>query len=736
MMAAFTGCMYWKYPGFVTDSWIQFRQSPFPEFVDQYTFFMYFGDYYGKLRENPDTGMYDFGPVVAEHDSGGGDDFERGMLAYHAGDFQVAVEKIEAGIAQRGETENRLYWLGLSYQRLAEQDNCAKHCQAGSSSKFCSLPIVRTHTVKAPSTRAARVFEKLLDEYDSQNTLYRWLLNFSHMTLGDFPDGVPARYRITGDLVDTYYGQKAKQTKARYAHIVLQERAAEMGINSNDCGKGVAVEDFDRDGFLDIITGGTFSALRYYRNIEGRTFEDQTVEAGLAGVTQSHIISAADYDNDGWMDLFVARPFHHFRFFRNNRDGTFKDVTFSSGLLPGPPDEHTAVYSCASTWGDVNNDGYLDLFVSQFGQTIPFMKGLLARKATRSRLYLNVASQQEGVPRRFKDVTDAFGLGPLVDDKIIMCAPFGDYDGDGWTDLYLSSFMGQSVLLHNDGGKRFTKTDLITTPRSGFMAAFLDVNHDGRLDLFHAAAATAMTSTNAAVFDCGSARSTSAIYLQTNDRFVERPDLFDGGMRIGSMGVAYGDINNDGACDFYFGTGNVEGAFVLPNAFFIGQTDGRQPTGLTTNASMLNGLGSVQKGHAIVFFDFDHDGDQDIYQSLGGMWPGDKWPNQFFVNESQLENSWVKIRLRGRQTNYYGVGAWIRVFAKTASGEELVRRVYMHNNTGFGSAPYLAHIGLMDADTIERVEVQWPVSKTTKSYNVQIDSFHVLDEDGSVRAGF
>ena len=266
------------------------------------------------------------------------------------------------------------------------------------------------------------------------------------------------------------------------------------------------------------------------------------------------------------------------------------------------------------------------------------------------------------------------------------------------------------------------------------MSAFLDINHDGRLDLFHAGGAAAKTSTNCAVFDKGSNRSATAIYFQTEDgKFVERPDAFGGGFRIGTMGVAYGDINNDGAYEFYLGTGNPEGQFVLPNAFFMGEIDGRQPTGMMANASMLQGFGTIQKGHSIVFFDFDNDGDQDIYQSLGGMWPGDSWPNQFFVNETTSDNTWVKIRLRGRETNHRGVGAWIRVDAKTTGGDPIVRQVYMHNNTGFGSAPYLAHIGLKDAARIEKVTVRWPVSKTTKTYAVEIGKLSVLDENGAVR---
>jgi hypothetical protein len=161
---------------------------------------------------------------------------------------------------------------------------------------------------------------------------------------------------------------------------------------------------------------------------------------------------------------------------------------------------------------------------------------------------------------------------------------------------------------------------------------------------------------------------------------------------------------------------------------YLGQTAGTKCTDALTNISMLQGLGTIQKGHGIVFFDFDNDGDEDIYSSLGGMWPADKWPNQFFVNNSKTENNWVEIRLRGRRTNYFGVGATIRVIAENQKGEEIKRYYQMDNKTGFGSAPYLAHVGLMNANRIKSVEVYWPVSRCRETYQATLNALNTLDE--------
>jgi hypothetical protein len=391
-----------------------------------------------------------------------------------------------------------------------------------------------------------------------------------------------------------------------------------------------------------------------------------------------------------------------------------------------------------SAWGDVNNDGYLDLFLAQLGQRFPLSKGLLARQPASSRLYLNVPGESGSPRRSFVDATTEFGLDAFVSDQTFFGAAFGDYDGDGWIDLFLSSpVLARSTLLRNQEGKRFVRSDAITTTRAGFTAAFLDVNHDGRLDLFHGGHGPAKSNVDRTVFGVGSDRFGSAVFVQDeHGRFQERTDVFRGDMPIGTMGASFGDFNNDGAYEFYLGTGNPEPAFVLPNLMYLGDIEGRQPTGFMSNVTMMNGFGTIQKGHGIVFFDFDRDGDQDMYSSLGGMWPGDSWPNQFFKNNSPQKNAWVKLRLRGRQSNYYGVGAMIRVDAETLAGDAVVRYYYMNNKTGFGSAPYLAHIGLMDAARVVRVDVTWPGSNSNTTFDdVEIGRLNVLDEDGHSQVG-
>ncbi len=712
------------FPGFSQGLLADLRLASWNENYQQYRFLYYYAEMYARLQRLDPEGWVGLPPPSAKES-----DLQKGLVSFHRGEFAQAARQVRSHIRRQGESESALFWLANALMRQAEADNCLASLAAGNGmhegdlTRMCSLPLEFPHHKEQASRQAAVLLEKLLDDYSPQDPLYRWLLNFCYMTLGGYPEEVPKRYRIQNAFTESFYGDGKRQANSRHAGLDFRDRARHLGVDTLDAGKGVAVEDFDGDGWMDIVTGGTFGPLRYYRNLQGRAFRDATAEAGLDGILQPYIISAADYDNDGWMDLFASRPFQHFQLMRNRGDGSFEDVTFSSGLLQAEPGPDQAVYSCVSAWGDVDNDGDLDLMLAQFGQKLPFSRGLLARRPMPSRLFLN----QSG---RFVDGTARWGLEDILEDRIFLGAAFGDYDRDGWADLFLSSFTrGQSVLLRNLQGRRLEPTSLIPAGQPGFMAAFVDVDHDGRLDLFQGSQSPARIAVENTVFGRDPHLNAAKIFLQGAGGFSLRADLFRNPMPAGTMGANFGDLDNDGCYDFYLGTGNPESWYVLPNLMYRGELEGTGCTGRMSNISMLFGFGTIQKGHGIVFFDFDNDGDQDVYSSLGGMWPGDAWPNQLFVNQSSRWPSWVKIRLRGRRSNRFGLGAVIRVEAQDPSGEAIIRSHLMDNGTGFGSTPYLAHIGLMDADSIRRVEVAWPASGCRGLYEAQLGQLNWLDEE-------
>jgi hypothetical protein len=721
-----------SYPGMTDGLWHQMRYASFEESANLWYCIRYFLDLMEMLRWDPQTQIWSFRRTP----EAGLDDRQRSLLAFHRGEYSRAIALLERHLSKAGESEDGLFWLAMDYMRRAEAENCLAPLAgparaAHDPAAYCSLPLRSLHERRQDSRRAMQILERLLDRYGADNRLYLWLLNFSAMTVGDYPQEVPARFRIRTPFIDTFYGRRAEETRRRYPWLHFTDRARDLGVESYGTGRGVAVEDFDRDGNLDLVTASMFGNLRYYRNEGGKRFAEATEEVGLGGVTQPLSLSAADYDNDGWIDLLVLRPFDHYRLFRNV-GGRFIDVTESSGLLDAKP-AGTIAASWFAAWGDIDNDGDLDLFVSSWAFRIPLVKGLVEKPRLDSKLFVNDRG-------RFRDATAEYGLADLVADRQFIGTAFGDYNGDGWPDLFLSGpIPGTSVLLRNVAGRRFVRQEGIPPLEAGFTAAFLDVNQDGRLDVFQGGFNDARTAVARAVFGArgrgGGFKMGSSLFLvQTPDgRFEKHADLFDDSASMSTMGTAYGDLDNDGCFDFYLGTGDPEPWFILPNLMYRGIERDGQCTGRMENISMLNGFGTVQKGHGIVFFDFDGDGDQDIFSTLGGMWPADVWVSQLFVNESDLHNQWTKIRLRGRRTNYYGVGVPLAVIARRPDGRRLVRYRQMDNGTGFGSAPYLAHVGLLDAVAIEGVEVYWPASRCRQTYPAALGRLNVLDEADCLR---
>ena len=712
-----------RYRGFMRAGVDYTLHSSLHERLNASFMLLYWMDWVG--RQTPDAqNFYTFDGTKASTP------FDHALTEYHKGNFAGAVRELQDDIAASGESEKRVFWLGLAQLRQGEAVNCLPNVMSGDHmmdmdhAQYCALPIRKFHQDPKYARAAAKTILHLIRTWGPNNRLYHWMLNYAAMVSNDFPQAVPAEYRVSPEFISRFYGAEKDKTERDFANIRFDERAAELGVNTFNTGRGVAVEDFDGDGFPDIVTGGSFDDLRYYHNNAGKGFEDWTERAGFKGYRQPFFMTVADIDNDGHPDLLVTRMFHDgVTLFRNKGDGTFEDVTAAWGL-PVKRDDNALSSSWAAAWGDVNNDGKIDLFISGMGMEIPLAGGLLSRPRFYSALYINEGG-------RFVERTAEYGLGDVVRDKYFIGAAFGDYDNDGYPDLYLSSpIVNESVLLRNTGGKGFEISSAYKHPNGGFVGSFVDINHDGRLDIFQGGFSDARSSIEMAMFGANPddyRTGKSAILVQQPDgQFTEAKGFFD--MPGGTMGASYDDIDNDGCYDFYLGTGSPEGWFIFPKLMFKGIPDGNGCSLRTANISMTNNLATVQKGHGIVFFDFNNDGLQDIYSSLGGMWPADRWPNQFFVNHSDVRNQYVKIRLRGRQTNSLGIGARIKVTAHDQAGAPIVRQVLVDQKTSFGSGPYLMHIGLGKAVAVDEAEVYWPVSRCRKGYPVRIGELNVLDE--------
>jgi len=566
--------------------------------------------------------------------------------------------------------------LALSYLRLGEQENCI----ANHNTERCLLPITSkgVHTLERGSRAAIEVYTDLLEaDLEDRNSL--WLLNLAYMTLGEYPEGVPQQWRVPPEAL------VAEADIGRFVDIAKLEGVDVMGLSG-----GVVMEDLTGDGLLDIMVSswGLRDPLRYFVNTGEGRFEDRSLEAGLEGLVGGLNMVHADYDNDGDVDILVLRGAwlsegHPNSLLRNRGDGTFEDVTVQAGL-------HSFYPTQTATWADFDNDGDLDLFI---GNESNPQAGRNFCEYFRNR--------GDGT---FEEVSADLGLRVAGYVKAVVS---GDYDNDGWMDLYVSRYRESNMLLRNMEGEGFEEIAEIAgvqEPIDSFPAWFWDYNNDGWQDIFVSGWRT-------------TAGDVAAEYMG-RPGFDEKPRLYhnngdgtftDVAAELGlsrvmyTMGSNFGDLNNDGWQDFYVGTGDPDLRALMPNRMFLNSGGERF---LEVTAS--GGFGHLQKGHGVAFGDIDQDGDQDIYAVMGGAFEGDLARNVLFENPGH-GNNWITLVLEGTTTNRSAVGARIRVDV----GSHSIYRVVTTGGS-FGASSLRQEIGLGRMDTIEAITVYWPASGTTQ----------------------
>ncbi|MBS1914008.1 MAG: CRTAC1 family protein [Bacteroidetes bacterium] len=629
-----------------------------------------------------------------------------------AGMTERAIEGIKNMLANPrlnpGEKPKLMDLLGIAYLRLGEQENCV----ANHTAQSCLMPIEAGgyHTIQRGSRSAIDVYKAILAEHPD-DIKSRWLLNIAYMTLGEYPEKVPPQYVIP-----------EKVFKSDYPLPRFHDIAPDVGLDVMNLAGGCCMEDFDNDGDLDLLVSswGVNDQIQYFRNNGDGTFTEQTKEAGLEGITGGINMFHADYNNDGFADVFVARGAWMGTYgnqpsslLKNNGDGTFTDVTIESGLLGFRPTEAVA-------WGDFDNDGWLDIFI---GCETTGLQGHPCE------LYRN---NHDGT---FTNVAHEAGVDFQ---SIVKSVHWGDYNNDGLIDLYVSNLAGPNKLFRNNGNRNgaWTFTDVaaqagVQEPEFSFPAFFFDYDNDGWLDIF----VSDFGGRPSGVFN-GLPVLMSVVGPVANDylgnpHMVTVPKLYhnnhDGTFTdvakemhldrtMFGMGCNFGDIDNDGFPDIYVGTGHPDLDALIPNRMFR-NAEGKVFQDVTT----AGGFGHLQKGHAIAFGDIDNDGDQDIFAVMGGAFEGDVARRCLFQNPGN-SNHWITILLEGTKANRCAIGARIKVTVQQAAGKD--RDIYVMAGTGgtFGSSSLQQEIGLGDARQIRSISIDWPGSHTRQTLkNVQMD---------------
>ena len=501
-------------------------------------------------------------------------------------------------------------------------------------------------------------------------------------------------------------------------------------------GCGAAFVDYDNDGWIDIVmlagkrrTGPTpaEATIRLYHNNRDGTFRDVTQRSGLGRSAWAFGITAGDYDNDGFDDLFITCWGQNI-LFHNNGDGTFSDVTAKAGLL------HPGVrFGTGCTWVDYDRDGRLDLFVSNYVVFDPdriqprgknpdcnwrgalVYCGPLGLPQEPCRLYHN---NGDGT---FTDVSERAGiLTPHPGYGLTAVA--ADFNGDGWPDIYVACDSSPSLLFRNNHDGTFTERGLESgvalnedgKEQAGMGIGLGDFDTDGHLDIFktHFSADT-------------------NILYRNNGKGIFRDVTTRAGLgvetRFVSWGAAIQDFDNDGLPDLFFTTGMVspEVERDLPDSPY------RTPSILFRNLGgdkfeeMLDLAGPAMKelhsSRGAAFGDFDNDGDMDIL--IMNM----NEPPSLFRNDTSGSSHWLKVLLIGVESNRSAIGAQVMV---TYGSRKQVQAVAAQSS-------YLSvndrrlHFGL-GQETSAGLEILWPNGREEKIGGVAADQLVVVREGSGI----
>jgi hypothetical protein len=624
--------------------------------------------------------------------------FEMSLEYLRAGETETAIKEFDAVsplLNELPESERlQTQWLldrflALAYMRLGEQENCV----ALHTSHSCLVPFSKEglHTEQRGSRTALQFFAKALTQ-NPQDLESIWLLNLAHMTLGEYPDKVPRQWLIPPQVFDSDYDIKP-----------FKDVAAEAGVAARGRAGGAILEDFDNDGFIDIVCSswGLRDQLQYFRNQGDGTFVERTKEAGLTGIVGGLNLVQADYNNDGYRDILVLRGAWlrsagaiPNSLLRNNGDGTFSDVTEEAGLLSFHPTQTAA-------WADYDGDGHLDLFIGNESDD---------RNHHPCELYHNNGNGT------FTECAAASGVA-LV--GFVKGVAWGDYDNDGRPDLYVSRFGETNVLFRNAGPApaaasskapvwRFedvTARAGVAEPRDSFPCWFWDYDNDGWLDLFVASYSweSSMEKVAADYLRLPNPGETPRLYRNNGDgKFSDVTKTLRLDRVLVAMGANFGDLDNDGWLDFYVGTGDPVLSSLMPNRMFRNNR-GQAFQDVTSSG----GFGHLQKGHGVAFGDIDNDGDQDIYEEIGGAYEGDEFQNVLFENPGH-GNHWITLRLRGVRSNRDAIGA--RLELEVTDGQDL-RKIHAIVSSGgsFGASTLQQEIGLGQAASVRKLTVRWPL---------------------------
>lgn len=513
---------------------------------------------------------------------------------------------------------------------------------------------------------------------------------------------------------EDFYQEIANDIGLEFIHSI---GAAEMENIVESVGGGAAFLDYDQDGFMDIFTcSGTwvegFSKTKpenskghnhLYKNLGNGTFQDVSEEAGIKTFIYSMGITVGDIDNDGYPDIFLSNHGKN-TLYLNLGDGSFKDISSKAGVEGGED------CSVGAVWFDFDNDGFLDLYVGNYLNFDPEydyyyapdgFPGPLAYDSQKDVLYKNNGNNT------FIDVTEKMGIIDI--DGRAMGVGAADYDDDGFVDIYVANDHTVNYLWHNDQGKGFT--DLGTLSGTGFSQAgeatvsmsvdFADYNNDEKLDIFI------------------SDDNYCSLYENIGDG-IFKDNSYASGISMASgqfvgWSSSFLDHDNDGDADIFKTNGELKHLYGQEDQLFDNVGDG-----IFKDTSL--DLGPYFKeenvGRGACMGDYDNDGDLDIFVvNLNGA-------SKFLRNNKGNENNWILLDLEGSKSNRDGIGSRIRIQCgdHIQTGQKKSTTGYLSQND-----PRM-HFGLSENEVIDRIEINWPSGALQVLENIRVNQILKIEE--------
>ena len=474
-----------------------------------------------------------------------------------------------------------------------------------------------------------------------------------------------------------HFTDVTEQAGFDYRHgysVIARESERDLQVIA---GGGVAAGDFDRDGWTDLyVTRGTIGPNLLFRNLGDGRFVEMGQEAGVAITGNYAGTTFADYDGDGWLDLIVgAFSGDQLKLFHNQRDGTFTDQTQAAGFP-------AMKQSFGASFADIDNDGDLDLWLNHWFAA--FNSSYLWR------------NNGDGT---FSDISLAAGIeNSLMAD---FTTNFADINNDGWPDAVVTGDYGSSQIFINQGNGHFrVSTNAVISDENGMGAAVADYDNDGDLDWFVSSIHDFAAQSG---FDTGVPFGSSGNRLYQNQGDGTFADVTEtSGTRIGSWGwgSCFADFNNDTRLDIFHVNGYSGGGHSTVAAFeqdysvmFIADETGR----FKSQAFDL-GLVDDRQGRGIVCFDYDQDGDIDLFIANNEQAP------RLYRNDGGNAGNYLQVQLTGQALNTQAIGA--RIYVTT--GAVVQMRELQAGSNYMSQNPVVAHFGLGAYDIVDEVRIEWP----------------------------